>query len=532
MKISITCGVRDRAAHLRESLPTWLACPEVGEVVVVDWSGVVGLQLPSDPRIRHVRVIGQKHWHASKCHNLEIRLASGTHVLRLDADVMLDRAFFERHIPGAVHFYRLDYDDARRHSDDAIHLAGVIFAPREDLLRAGGYCERLRTYGKEDEDLVARLSEDLGLSAISLDVGVLHHIPHDDDLRTVNQPVDEYVDLHVKPGYAGWQWGVSLTQRSVAMNEHELALNPWVPGKDRMAGFEVVVGEGIWEAREVVRPSTFQSQKLGARLQDDDVLRGIDLCERGVSIVCGCRDRAGNLVQSAGTWACDPRVTEIVIVDWGSGAKEAMLISEIAGTLAARGTWVKLVRVLYETTWQPGPCFNLGLRFASTDKVLKLDADVKLVLNVENRATFFDEHVLEYETDFFAGDWLRARDDNERHLSGVVYAHRRALLQANGWNEKIVTYGYDDEDLYDRLGRLIMNRRRLNNGTLYHIPHTDTIRLQCQPGRVNSCLQEVEFNRQMAKSRPWRRDDALVCWEAAMVPRADGVQEFEVRRKP
>jgi hypothetical protein len=226
-------------------------------------------------------------------------------------------------------------------------------------------------------------------------------------------------------------------------------------------------------------------------------------------------------------------VVEIVLVDFGSGPGDRVLISDLAAAAVSRlpgsaALRVVLVRVEGEVTWQPGPVFNLGLRFSGCDKILKLDADVCL----NGTMSFINEHILEHDADFFAGDWLRARDDNERHLSGVVYAHRRDLLAANGWNEKIVTYGYDDEDLYDRLSRLIMNRRRLNNDTLYHIPHSDAIRLQCQPGRVNSCSQEGEFNHQMAKSRPWRRDDALIVWEAARVSREDGVLEFEVRRKP
>jgi len=39
VSISITCGVRDRAAHLHQALPTWLACPEVGEVAVEERHG-------------------------------------------------------------------------------------------------------------------------------------------------------------------------------------------------------------------------------------------------------------------------------------------------------------------------------------------------------------------------------------------------------------------------------------------------------------------------------------------------------------
>jgi hypothetical protein len=53
-------------------------------------------------RVRVVRVEGQRYWHASKCHNLGLRMARGELVLRLDADDLLmsrpDQAdFFEVH---------------------------------------------------------------------------------------------------------------------------------------------------------------------------------------------------------------------------------------------------------------------------------------------------------------------------------------------------------------------------------------------------------------------------------------------------
>ena len=98
LPISIVCGVMDRSPHLGESLPTWLAHPKVGQVVIVDWSSQVPIEPPSyDPRVVVARVVGQKHWCPSKCHNLGLRLATESRVLRLDADHQLALNFFLKH---------------------------------------------------------------------------------------------------------------------------------------------------------------------------------------------------------------------------------------------------------------------------------------------------------------------------------------------------------------------------------------------------------------------------------------------------
>jgi hypothetical protein len=528
--VSVVCGVKDRAEHLALSLPTWLVCPEVSEVVVVDWSSKEPLSLPPDPRILHVRVEGQRYWHASRCHNLGVRLATSESVLRLDADVLMLQAFFRLHPRQPGHFWHVDYGDVR--AGDEIHLAGVVYASRADVLAAGGYNERLRVYGVEDDDLVARLSR--RCRPLAVDVRQLHHIPHGDDLRVVNQPISEYRDLVVRPPCASWTWNLSVPQRAVAMNQALAADDPWDPGRDQPAFFEVVRGEGYcgtWWAREVAVPSSLQRRV--ARENQVPWRPGLDVASRGVSVICGCRDRSESFQEVVPSWLPDPRVRELVVVDWGSSPGEAGRIAAALSRVqrAPRSgppARVVLVRVEGEETWQPGPCFNLALSHASHEEVLKLDADV-LAHVAERRMDFLDEHRLA-GGDFFAGDWRLARSENERHLSGVVYARRSDLLAANGWSERVVTYGYDDEDLYARLAARGLRLRKVNLSSLYHIPHSDTIRLQSQPGRVSSCLTETEFNRQMTQTKPWLPSDAIIGWELLDSRSDDGLLTITCRR--
>ena len=529
--VSVVCGVMNRTAHLQRALPTWLARDEVLEVLVVDWSSAAPLradQLPLDARVKIVRVGGQSAWHLTRCCNLGLRLAAGGDVLRLDADVLLGEGFFERHVlEDDRFFYCADRRLARRPDD--VHLSGVIYARRSLFLDAGGYNERLVRYGCDDDDLVVRMRKIA--RDLPLDYGCLEHVPHGDELRVANQPPEPEVPSS-RPPHASLAWYLGPVARAIEANVRQLAEAPWSPDCDLPASFEVVVGEPVWRAREVAHPSRFQRQKLA----EQERYAGIDVSLAGTTIVCGCRDRACHLAESLPTWVSDPRVAELVIVDWSSRPEEQDKISELAGwasllRLPGPLLRVTLLRVVGEATWQPGPCYNLGLRHARCERVLKLDADVRLQRDESGRARFLDEHPLEGDGVFYAGDWLRARCDNERHLSGVVYARRHDLLAAGGWSERIVTYGYDDDDLYERLALLPVRRRSLNNDTLYHIPHSDTIRLQCQPKRVSSCWQETDMNRQMSNSRPWGPDDGLIEWDATELSRPDYARELVVWRR-
>jgi len=205
--ISVTCGVRDRAAHLDVSLRSWLACEEVGEVLVVDWTSREPVTPPHDERAVLVRVEGQARWHSSKCHNLELLLARGEEILRLDADHVLRPGFFARHpAPEKGYFYR--YAITPQSPENEKHLAGAVYARREHFMRVGGYNEHLSTYGYEDEDLVRRLIssglEAQPLAPRDLDPSYMHHLPHGDDARLAAQDVP--ADICERPPWAPWSW--------------------------------------------------------------------------------------------------------------------------------------------------------------------------------------------------------------------------------------------------------------------------------------------------------------------------------------
>ena len=232
--------------------------------------------------------------------------------------------------------------------------------------------------------------------------------------------------------------------------------------------------------------------------------------DHSVSIICGVKDRAEHLFKVLPTWLVLPEVAEIIIVDWSS--KERLYFP--------RESLVTVVRVEGEELWQPGPCFNLALQVATKPYVLKLDVDVAV-----KDSAFFRAHPV-LPNVFYAGDHYKADDENEAHLSGIVYAKLSDLLSVNGYNERMTTYGYDDDDLYERLQLAGLSRHTVNHKAFYHIPHSNAIRLQHQPKRILNVYKEAEFNCSLARDNPWGRNDKVIQW----VIKPQGERRYICRR--
>ena len=96
LKVSILCACQDRTDSLLKSLPTWLDCPYVVEVIVVDWSSKEPLHdntLIKDyidqGYVRLIRVDGESYFSLAKSYNLAKDFAACSVLMKMDADYVL-----------------------------------------------------------------------------------------------------------------------------------------------------------------------------------------------------------------------------------------------------------------------------------------------------------------------------------------------------------------------------------------------------------------------------------------------------------
>lgn len=178
--LSIVTVVMNRLAHLLETAPRISRWPVHQEHLILDWSSDAPIQrpsLPADPRIRLVRVEGERLWHLTRAYNLAIRLARGPLILKLDADCWIDD-------PASAWLPQLPPGGYQRSATGG-GLNGIVLIRQQDVLAVGGFHEGLQGYGHDDKDLYGRL--DRGLTCAALPAEHLHTLEHGDAERVAAQ---------------------------------------------------------------------------------------------------------------------------------------------------------------------------------------------------------------------------------------------------------------------------------------------------------------------------------------------------------
>lgn len=197
----------------------------------------------------------------------------------------------------------------------------------------------------------------------------------------------------------------------------------------------------------------------------------------GVSIVAACSDRHPMLARAIVTWMQVSLVRQIVLVDWSSSPQlvdTVDAIIEMHAPLFVNVTppAVNIVRVVGEPTWVLSRAYNLAVQHAAYQTIFKVDCDYLL------HPEIVLSHVApNYPPSFFAGSLDTARSLNEVYLSGVLIAPRELFLSVGGYDERIQTYGFEDEELYARLYATGATRKNISYDMIDHILHHDSSRI-------------------------------------------------------
>ena len=218
----------------------------------------------------------------------------------------------------------------------------------------------------------------------------------------------------------------------------------------------------------------------------------------GISVITALRDRNDFLEETLPLRMRFREIDEFIIVDWSSKKNISEIISR------QNDSRIKYVRVENEPKWMLTPAFNLAASFTEYDKILKADADIIF------GDDFFDHYSMK-KGRFYAGNYKLARNRNEIHLNGVVLLWREDFFRVNGYNEYIRSYGWDDDDLYNRLENAGLKRLDIDPNHVRHLPHHKRLKY-----RLESTTEELidkhsaklctTFNRILTEEFPdWKK---------------------------
>jgi len=243
--LSIVTVCMNRLEHLVVTAERVASWPGHQEHVIVDWSSAVPVrreQLPADPRIRLLRVEGERSWNLCRAYNFAVSRAQGEWILKLDAD-----AWPTADWPLSARAPSGEGWPAQEAGSGAAEGPGYAFGsgpegrkgqflmPRQLFAAVGGFNEHLIGYGFDDKDLQARLSGQTGQAAAVIPEAWIGVIPHTDAERA-GQGV-------VRAGLAASR-GLAAMRATRLANRLVVAHCPWGPHAPRSAYREE--GAGVW----------------------------------------------------------------------------------------------------------------------------------------------------------------------------------------------------------------------------------------------------------------------------------------------
>jgi hypothetical protein len=171
----------NRRDHLLATAPRVAAWPFHSEHLIVDWSSSEPLRradLPDDPRVRLLRVEGERRWSLCRAYNFAIAHCRGDRILKLDADCWPLEAFDPE-----AEFLRTSKPRLCAFGHGEEGQKGQFLIERALWEAVGGFNEVLIGYGFDDKDLRARLHLLLGRDPAPIPMDWLGVIPHSNEER-------------------------------------------------------------------------------------------------------------------------------------------------------------------------------------------------------------------------------------------------------------------------------------------------------------------------------------------------------------
>jgi hypothetical protein len=187
--ISVVTVSMNRTTHLLESAKRLSAINSHNEHLIVDWSSkkeISRSELPEDPRIKLIRVSGESDWWLTRAYNFAVSMASNPVILKMDADVLLDKDFFNNN---DLHKNQvLTAQDIYGGWSSPAGLSGLFSLHRSDFDSIGGFNEYIKGWGWDEMDLMTRLWRK-NLAFRHFDLGSTSAIKHSNTERSISNKI-------------------------------------------------------------------------------------------------------------------------------------------------------------------------------------------------------------------------------------------------------------------------------------------------------------------------------------------------------
>lgn len=189
--------------------------------------------------------------------------------------------------------------------------------------------------------------------------------------------------------------------------------------------------------------------------------KAANLTARSVTLIASCQGMHNSLVMSFPSWAAQKGVDHIVLVD--SSAQSSSEWHRIPNFSELIDSGRLTVVLSNSPKWALSRAYNLAAQFALSDYILKVDCDTFL------HDDFVAKHELPTQPEYYTVAWGSPRDENEERLRGVWFGSRANFGRVGGYDERIVRYGFEDTDLYNRFNeRASLTPKALNLDSLRH----------------------------------------------------------------
>lgn len=184
------------------------------------------------------------------------------------------------------------------------------------------------------------------------------------------------------------------------------------------------------------------------------------LTGKSITLIAACKNRQESLSMAFPSWTSQAHIDQIVLIEWSHSQYEWHRIPHLAVSLQSGRLTIVHVD---GGDWALSRAYNLAAQFAIGEFIVKVDCDTYL------RDDFFDKHPLPPKSTYYFVPWGTPRNSNEERLRGVWFARRADFFKVGGYDERIVRYGYEDTDLYNRFdARASLSFKSFDLDTLRH----------------------------------------------------------------